>query len=122
MNPRNSKKERNPVYLNKDIPIEKRVEDLLKRMTIAEKVYQMVSIGNWLAYRSDEAVFITKEGPLEYRRMEWSRLISILKKAKFSSKRAKKSLGNGVGQLSRGITHFTPKIGTNKTRNTHNYT
>jgi len=109
MNSRNSRKERNPVYLNKNIPIEKRVEDLLKRMTIAEKVYQMVSIGNW----SDETVFITKEGPLDYRQIifEWPRLLSILKKAKFSSKKAKKSIGNGLGQLSHGITHFTPKTG-----------
>jgi len=109
MNSRNSRKERNPVYLNKNIPIEKRVEDLLKRMTITEKVYQMVSIGNW----SDETVFITKEGPLDYRQIifEWPRLLSILKKAKFSSKKAKKSIGNGLGQLSHGITHFTPKTG-----------
>jgi beta-glucosidase len=87
MNSRNSKKERNPDYLNKNIPIEKRVEDLLKRMTIAEKIYQMVSISNFLITWSGDNFLIT-----------WKdETVSIPKE--------------GLGQLSKGITHFTPKTG-----------
>jgi beta-glucosidase len=100
-------KTQNPLYLNKNTPIEERVEDLLERMTTEEKVYQMVGMGNW----RDQKIFVTKEGPLDYRRMERSRLIAILKKAKFSAKRAKKNIGKGLGELSMGITHFIPKTG-----------
>ena len=34
----------NPVYLDRSAPIEKRVEDLLRRMTIEEKIAQMQHI------------------------------------------------------------------------------
>ena len=104
---KNNKKKQEPLYLNKNTPIEKRVEDLLKRMTLEEKVYQMVGIGNWRKQR----IFVTKEWPLNWRHMDRKLLISILKKAKFSQKQAKKIIGKGLGQLSMGITHFTPKTG-----------
>ena len=103
----NTKNKQKPLYLDKNAPIEERVEDLLGRMTPEEKVYQMVGMGNW----KKQIVFVTKQWPLDWRRMDRKRLISILKKAKFSAKKAKKSIGKGLGELSMGITHFTPKTG-----------
>ena len=96
-----------PAYLNKNIPIDQRVEDLLKRMTTEEKVYQMVGIGNW---GKQQRIFVTKEKIRHWRQMDKKLLISILKKAKFSLKTAKKVIGHGLGQLSMGVTHFIPKI------------
>ena len=107
MSPPKPRKESKTPYLNKNTPIEKRVEDLLERMTVEEKVYQMVGIGNW----RDQKIFVTKEGFFDYRHMERKRLIAMLKKAKFSAKNAKKLIGNGLGQLSMGIAFFTPKTG-----------
>jgi beta-glucosidase len=108
MSQKNTKKEQKPAYLNKSIPIEERVEDLLQRMTTKEKVYQMVGIGNW---RKQQRVFVTKEKIRHWRQMDRKLLISILKKAKFSIKNAKKIIGHGLGQLSMGIALFTPKTG-----------
>jgi len=105
MDSKNSTKRQRPIYLNNNVPIEKRVEDLLARMTVEEKVYQMVGIGNW----GKQRLFVTKEKNLNWRRMDRKLLISILKKAKFSKKQANKIIGKGLGQLSMGITHFTPK-------------
>lgn len=100
-------KSQKPTYLNKNTPIEERVEDLLGRMTTKEKVHQMVGIGNW---NKEKRIFITKEKIRHWKQIDRKLLISILKKAKFSVKNAKKIIGHGLGQLSMGVTHFTPKI------------
>jgi beta-glucosidase len=36
-----NKSDLNPLYLNPSHPIEKRIEDLMERMTLEDKVYQM---------------------------------------------------------------------------------
>ncbi|MCD8193145.1 MAG: hypothetical protein LUD74_01050, partial [Tannerellaceae bacterium] len=36
-----TEKENEPLYLNPELPAEKRVQDLIKRMTLEEKVAQM---------------------------------------------------------------------------------
>ncbi len=53
---------RQPVYKNPDKPIEERVEDLLKKMTLEEKVAQLypLRIGDTLAW-DDEGNFISTE-------------------------------------------------------------
>ena len=38
---------KNKTYLDKNIPIEERVEDLLSRMTLEEKVNQMCALGDF---------------------------------------------------------------------------
>ncbi|MDD5454550.1 MAG: glycoside hydrolase family 3 N-terminal domain-containing protein [Candidatus Ratteibacteria bacterium] len=102
----NSENKQKPIYLDKNAPIEERVEDLLARMTMEEKVHQMVGMWNW----KEQRFFVTSQRNFDWRRIaDRAKLMAILKKAKFSPERAKKYIGNGLGQLSMGITHFTPK-------------
>jgi len=67
-------KEKKQIYKDPKQPIEKRVNDLLKRMTIEEKVAQL---GSW---RRNEK--------------------KIVKNRKFSFEEAKKFLKDGIGELS----------------------
>lgn len=65
-----------PLYKDKNQPIDKRVEDLLSRMTIEEKVAQMTCV--W----GDKKKFVTETGD-------------------FSDSRAKEFLKHGIGQIGR---------------------
>lgn len=76
--------DRRAKYLNSNLSVAVRVNDLLKRMTLKEKVMQLCAI------LPDD----------------------ILENGKFSYEKAKRTIGNGIGQMS--ITHrsFDPKEGT----------
>lgn len=107
MNLKKSKKNQNPAYLNKKITIEERVEDLLKRMTLEEKVNQMVAIGDF--HTID--IFIIEEGRFDFGRMEEALFGSIFEKGQFSVQKAQKEIGKGLGQLSIIGRYCTPKNG-----------
>lgn len=77
---------KNAIYLDKNRDIEERIEDLLKRMTGEEKVYQT------------GAVFEEGNGV-------------ILKKGKFSVEKAKRNIGKGIGEISSILRHLSPKEG-----------
>jgi beta-glucosidase len=102
-----SEKNQNPVYLNKNIAIEERVEDLLNRMTLEEKVNQMVAIGDF--HTID--IFIIEEGRFDFGHMEEALFGSIFEKGEFSFQKAKKEIGKGLGQLSIIGRYCTPKNG-----------
>lgn len=76
---------RKSIYQDKSRQIEERVEDLLEKMTIEEKIYQMCALGR------DE----------------------LLKNGKFSPQKAKEKIGKGIGQISCVLRHFSPKEGAN---------
>ncbi len=73
-----NKKLMEPAYKNPGLPIEKRVQDLLKRMTLEEKAAQMVAVAgeikDSIEFSADGSINIEKIKPL---------------------------LANGVGQLTR---------------------
>jgi beta-glucosidase len=91
-----SEKNQNLVYLNKNITIEERVEDLLHRMTLEEKVNQIVAIGDFHTIN----IFIIEEGRFDFGRMEEALFNSIFEEGEFSVKKAQKKIGKGIGQLS----------------------
>jgi len=107
MSLKKSEKNQNPVYLNKNTPIEKRVEDLLNRMTLEEKANQMVAFGDFQTID----IFIIEEGRFDFGRMEEILFNSIFENGKFSVKKAKKEIGKGLGQLSTVGRYCTPKNG-----------
>jgi len=72
-----------PIYQDKSRQIEERVEDLLAKMTIEEKIYQMCAL------RGDE----------------------VLENGKFSPEKAKKNIARGMGQISCVLRPFSPKEG-----------
>jgi len=80
-------KKEKPLYMDKSKSIELRVADLLKRMTIEEKVMQLCSIGDWMPDKK------------------------ISENGKFSFKKARKVLKHGMGQLSCILRHHPPKKG-----------
>ena len=96
MSLKKSEKDQNPLYVDKNIPTEERVEDLLQRMTLDEKVSQMVALGNFHSM----GVFILEAKPSEFKQIEEVLFNSIFEKGEFSLKKAKKEIGNGLGQLS----------------------
>jgi len=102
-----SEKNQKPVYLNKNTPIEERVEDLLNRMTLEEKVNQMVAFGDF----ENVDIFIIEEDRFDFKRMEEILYNSIFEKGEFSVKKAKKEIGKGLGQLSDIGRYCTPKNG-----------
>jgi len=72
-----------PIYKNPNQPVEKRVNDLIKRMTLEEKVMQLSAL-------------IDKD---------------ILDNMEFSLEKARKSLKHGIGELSMLLRGFYPKDG-----------
>ena len=61
-----SEKNNRPKYFNKNIPFDERIEDLINRMTLEEKVNQMVGFGDFI----NVDIFIVEEGRYGYPRME----------------------------------------------------
>lgn len=102
-----SENSQNPVYMNKNIPIDERVDDLLKRMTLEEKVHQMQAIGDF----QNVDVFIVEEGRFDFRRMEKALFHQIIENGQFSINKAKKEIGKGIGQLSIIGRYRSPKRG-----------
>ena len=74
--------EKKAVYLDRSKPIEQRVKDLLKRMTLEEKVHQLFTICDTNA---------------------------IFEDGKFSAEKAKKVLSKGIGQLATVTRGFDPR-------------
>ena len=70
-------------YLNPKLSIELRVKDLIKRMTLEEKLKQLCAIS------PDD----------------------ILEDKKFSFEKAKKVMGKGIGQISAVLRPFDPREG-----------
>jgi beta-glucosidase len=80
-----------PAYKNASLPVEDRVNDLLPRMTLEEKVAQLTSTMPMLGFGSDAATsFIDKDG-------------------KFVPEGAAKYFKNGIGQISRPGMRLGPK-------------
>ncbi|NQT24712.1 glycoside hydrolase family 3 C-terminal domain-containing protein [candidate division KSB1 bacterium] len=96
-----------PKYLNKNSPIDERVDDLLKQMSLEEKVYQMVGYGDFI----NVDIFIVEEGRYGYPRMEEALFHGILDNGEFSFKKATKAIGKGLGQLSTIGRYCTPQKG-----------
>jgi beta-xylosidase len=76
---RNRTKSKGPSYLNPSLPVKTRVRDLLSRMTLAEKVAQMMCV-----WREKDQTLLDDDGKFD------------LKKAKAAFKR-----GHGLGQVGR---------------------
>ncbi len=80
-----------PAYKNQNLPVEDRVNDLVSRMTLEEKVAQLTSTMPMLGFSSDAATsFIDKDG-------------------KFLPEGAAKYFKNGIGQISRPGMRLGPK-------------
>ena len=71
------------VYMDKNRGIEERIKDLLARMTVEEKIYQMCCVGE------DE----------------------ILRNGKLSPRKAKKNIGKGIGEITPVLRDINPKEG-----------
>ncbi|NLD39493.1 MAG: beta-glucosidase [Desulfatiglans sp.] len=81
----------NPAYKNQSLPVDDRVNDLVPRMTLEEKVAQLTSTMPMLGFGSDaETSFIDKDG-------------------KIVPERAVKYFKNGIGQISRPGMRLGPK-------------
>jgi beta-glucosidase len=79
------------IYKDSNIPVEQRVEDLLSRMTLEEKVAQLTSTMAMLGFDSEaENSFVDKEG-------------------KFLPERAAEIFKHGIGQISRPAGMRGPK-------------
>jgi beta-glucosidase len=98
-------------YWNKDLPVEDRVDDLLKRMTLEEKVSQMFGLGDF----QNIDIFIIEEGRYGYARLEDAVYHDILENGEFSPEKAKNIMGHGLGQLSAFGRYCTPKKGAERT-------
>jgi beta-glucosidase len=107
MRPKKSKKDQSPLYLDRNIPIKERVEDLLNRMTLEEKVNQMCAFGDF----GNLNIFIIEEGQLDDRQMEDALFHTIFEKGSFSAEKAKKTIGKGIGQLSTIERYCKPRKG-----------
>lgn len=80
-----------PAYKNQSLPVEDRVNDLVPRMTLEEKVAQLTSTMPMLGFGSDAATsFIDKDG-------------------KIVPERAVKYFKDGIGQISRPGMRLGPK-------------
>ena len=78
-------------YKNSDLPVEKRVSDLLSRMTLEEKVAQLTSTMPMLGFGSDaETSFVDKDG-------------------NFNPEGAAEFFKHGIGQISRPGMRRGPK-------------
>ncbi|MBN2102729.1 glycoside hydrolase family 3 C-terminal domain-containing protein [bacterium] len=96
-----------PLYKNENASIDERAEDLLKRMTLEEKVQQMMAVGDF----QNIDIFIIEEGRYGYPKLEEALFHDIFKNGEFSVRKAKKVMGKGIGQLSTIGRYCTPKKG-----------
>jgi len=96
-----------PLYKNENASIDERAEDLLKRMTLEEKVQQMMALGDF----QNVDIFIIEEGRYGYPKLEEALFHDIFKNGEFSVEKAKKVMGKGIGQLSTIGRYCTPKKG-----------
>ena len=80
-------------YMAPALGVDDRVEDLLGRMTLDEKVYQLGSFAPWISKRSWEQIFLDKAG-------------------KFSPAKARRYIPKrGIGQLTCGLHNVMPRKG-----------
>ncbi|MBN1545565.1 MAG: glycoside hydrolase family 3 C-terminal domain-containing protein, partial [Syntrophaceae bacterium] len=93
--------------MDRNIPIEERVNDLLNRMTLEEKINQMCAFGDF----GNLNIFIIEEGQLDDRQMEDALFHTIFEKGSFSAEKAKKTIGKGIGQLSTIGRYCSPRMG-----------
>src|SRR5678815_2845528 len=81
-----------PRYKDPSQPVEQRVEDLLARMTIEEKVYQMCgsAVVSWITEPPE---------------------VVLLKKGRFDKAAAKRLIAKGIGALSELVREMDPDEG-----------
>jgi beta-glucosidase len=88
----NVRAQENPSYKNANLPIDERVKDLLGRMTLEEKVAQMMAM--WMEKPNDNSKVPKEQLPLG---------------GTFSPEIAKQKMPNGMGQFGRQRENLDPK-------------
>src|SRR5688500_10572451 len=81
-----------PDYKNRRLPVDQRVNDLLSRMTLEEKVAQLTGLWQARPQARPQTDFSTSRG-------------------EFSSERARAVLANGIGQIARQRERMGPREG-----------
>ena len=96
-----------PDYKNNTLPVDRRVDDLIQRMTLEEKVRQMMGYGDFM----NVDIFIIEEGRYGYPKLEEALFSEIFEKGEFDPEKAKKVLGSGMGELSTVGRYCDPETG-----------